>query len=30
MEVKNSQLFDIRERNDRNGPFFDLIGVTFR
>jgi hypothetical protein len=30
MEVKNSQLFDRRERRDRNGAFFDLVGVTFR
>jgi hypothetical protein len=30
MEVNNSQLFDIRDRNDRNGLFFDVVGVTFR
>lgn len=30
MEVKNSPIFTLRSRKDRNGWFFDLMGVTFR
>lgn len=30
MEVKNSPIFTTRKRKDRSGPFFDLMGFTFR
>lgn len=30
LEVKNSPIFTTRPRKDRNGWFFDLVGVTFR
>jgi hypothetical protein len=30
MEVKNLPLFQIRERRDRTGWFFGIMGVTFR